>query len=198
MVELIKRTKPQTTTMITTIPSFDLPLNSKLTESTLLIMEEGSFRFISMDELKIRGELEMDIERDMEQEIKDGIYQLAIRLQHLYQRQQKERNAREVSKSGAPKERKNKTTLSEVNITIRLDGGTKIEIKESKKEIPETGRLKTQKHDNFHGLLSRRTNKFDWAKSLRSDPFDSLKEKNDEKDLVTVCSRQRKVTNANV
>ncbi|KAJ8765784.1 hypothetical protein K2173_014906 [Erythroxylum novogranatense] len=129
-------------------------------------MMRDTSHIMSKDELKIRGELEMDIERDLEQEIKDGIYHLAIRLHHLYQ-QQKERNVREVSESGTDKEKKNRT-FSEVNITIKLEGGTKVEIKESKKEIPKRGRPKTRRSDHFHGVIASKTSKFDWAKSLRS------------------------------
>ena len=44
---------------------------------------------MSAEELKIRKELEMDVERDLEAEIKDGIYHLALRLHRLYQHQKK-------------------------------------------------------------------------------------------------------------
>lgn len=126
---------------------------------------------MSNEELKIRGELEMDIESDLEQEIKDGIYHLALRLHRLYQHQ-KERNAREVSESVTKnhQEKRNKT-LSEVNISIKLEGGTRIEIKETKKEAPEKGiRPRTARSDynNLQGILVCDTKKFDWAKSLRS------------------------------
>ncbi|KAI9165594.1 hypothetical protein LWI28_017095 [Acer negundo] len=77
---------------------------------------------MSEEELKIRGELESEIESNLEEEIKDGIYHLALRLHRLYQNH-KERNAKQANK-----------TISEVNISIKMEGGTKIEIKEMKKE----------------------------------------------------------------
>ncbi|KDP29746.1 hypothetical protein JCGZ_18681 [Jatropha curcas] len=122
---------------------------------------------MSTEELKIRGELEMDIENDLEQELKDGIYHLALRLHRLYQ-QQKERNKRETSESH--QERSNKI-LSEINISIKLEGGTKIEIKETKKEASHqkgiNNRPRTAKSDQvFQGLLDSK--KFDWERSLRS------------------------------
>ncbi|KAK3011802.1 hypothetical protein RJ639_012503 [Escallonia herrerae] len=43
----------------------------------------------------IRGELEMDVERDLDEEIKDGIYHLALQLHRLYQHQ-KERNDKKL------------------------------------------------------------------------------------------------------
>ncbi|KAJ9170414.1 hypothetical protein P3X46_018523 [Hevea brasiliensis] len=122
---------------------------------------------MSNEELKIRSELEMDIERDLEQEITDGIYHLALRLHRLYQNQ-KERNKREISESGAAKkihQETKKKLLSEVSISIKLDAGTKIEIKEIKKEAPTRPRS-SRSDQNFQGMLH--TKKFDWARSLRS------------------------------
>ncbi|XP_039062312.1 LOW QUALITY PROTEIN: uncharacterized protein LOC120206795 [Hibiscus syriacus] len=81
------------------------------------------------EEWRIRGELESEIERDLEEEIKDGIYHLAFRLHRLYQHK-RERNAEGISESGSKKDK----TLSEVNISIKMEGGTRIEIKETKKD----------------------------------------------------------------
>ncbi|KAA8530785.1 hypothetical protein F0562_005591 [Nyssa sinensis] len=123
---------------------------------------------MSSAELKIRGELEMDIERDMEEEIKDGIYQLALRLHRFYQHQ-KERNARELSEPGYKNQKGIKSkTLSEVNISIKMEGGTKIEIKEIKKEARETGRPQTSRSENMPGMVAPDNKKFDWVKTLRS------------------------------
>ncbi|XP_059624774.1 uncharacterized protein LOC132267661 [Cornus florida] len=120
---------------------------------------QGQNIAMSSEELKIRGELEMDVERDLEEEIKDGIYHLALRLHRLYQHR-KERN-----QQGA----KNKT-LSEVNISIRMEGGTKIEIKEIKKDGRESGRPQTSRSQNVQGttMVGSNAKRFDWAKSLRS------------------------------
>ncbi|XP_050207013.1 uncharacterized protein LOC126656478 [Mercurialis annua] len=110
-------------------------------------IEQNLHPIMSEKEVEIRGELEMDIERDLEQEIKDGIYHLALRLHRLHHHQEK----------------RNKI-VSEVNISIKMEGGTKIEIKETKKELnphdhqekAKAGRPRTAKSD-----------KFDWEKSLR-------------------------------
>ena len=45
---------------------------------------------ISEEELKIRSELGMEIERDLEEEIKEGIYHLALRLHRIYIRRKNE------------------------------------------------------------------------------------------------------------
>ncbi|KAF3964195.1 hypothetical protein ACB098_02G188000 [Castanea mollissima] len=132
---------------------------------------------LSKEELKIRSELEMDIERDLEQEIKDGIYHHALRLHQLYQ-QRRERNEREVSalfETQSQQIKNNNKTLLEVNISIKMEGGTKIEIKESnKKEAPEKGRPGTSRSENMQAvLMAPKSKKFDWAKTLRSNagPF---------------------------
>ncbi|KAK2656548.1 hypothetical protein Ddye_009600 [Dipteronia dyeriana] len=120
---------------------------------------------MSEDELKIRGQLESEIESNLEEEIKDGIYHLALRLHRLYQNQ-KERNAKQVNK-----------TISEVNISIKMEGGTKIEIKEMKKEAPDYKvRPWTSKSENMSRamVLVSNNKKFDWAKSLRSGKGPSI------------------------
>ena len=127
---------------------------------------------ISKEEQKIRSELEMDIERDLEQEIKDGIYHHALRLHRLYQ-SRRERNGREVSalfETQSQQIKNNKKTLLEVNISIKMEGGTKIEIKESNKEAPEKGRPGTSRSENVQAvLMAPKTKKFDWTKTLRSN-----------------------------
>lgn len=118
------------------------------------------------EEMKIRGELESDIERDLEEEIKDGIYHLALRLHRLYQHK-KERKAGEALDSG-DNHRKNNRILSEVNISIRMEGGTRIEIKELRKEAPDhKGRPWSSKSENVP-VSNSSNRKFDWAKSLRA------------------------------
>lgn len=109
----------------------------------------------SQEELKIRGELEMDIERDLEEEIKEEIYHLALRLHRLYHHQ-KERN-------GETQMNERRRTLSEVNINIKMEGGTKIEIKEIKREAREKGMSRLKNTRGVHVD----DQKFDWTKSLR-------------------------------
>lgn len=117
------------------------------------------------EELKIRRELEMDIERDLEEEIKGGIYHLALRLHRLYQHR---------------KERSHKSdgeTLSEVNINIRMEGGTKVEIKVITKKdqaVPQKlvrpGISSSRSSENPKSVqFMRSKKKFDWVNSLRSD-----------------------------
>ncbi|TXG60112.1 hypothetical protein EZV62_014685 [Acer yangbiense] len=115
---------------------------------------------MSEEELKIRDELESEIESNLEEEIKDGIYHLALRLHRLYQNQ-KEKNAKQVNK-----------TISEVNISIKMEGGTKIEIKDMKEEVAPDDKVRpwTSKSENMPRamVLVSNNKKFDWAKSLRS------------------------------
>ncbi|KAK3211203.1 hypothetical protein Dsin_015909 [Dipteronia sinensis] len=121
---------------------------------------------MSEEELKIRSELESEIESNLEEEIKDGIYHLALRLHRLYQNQ-KERNSKQVNK-----------TISEVNISIKMEGGTKIEIKEMKKEAAPDDKVRpwTSKSENIPRAMVLVSNykKFDWAKSLRSGKGPSI------------------------
>ncbi|KAK8586661.1 hypothetical protein V6N12_021190 [Hibiscus sabdariffa] len=114
------------------------------------------------DEWRIRGELETEIERDLEQEIKDGIYHLAFKLHRLYQHK-RERNAEDISESGG---KQNDKTLSEVNISIKMEGGTRIEIKETKKDQPLRPRTRSSRSKDVKGMLGSK--RFDWANSLRA------------------------------
>lgn len=117
---------------------------------------------VSEEELKIRNELEMEVEKDLEEEIKDGLRHLALRLHRLYQHQ-KERSA-------------SKLAFCEVNINIQMEGGTKIEIKETKKPalserekgLPPRPSSRSSGTMNPVTKVGTNTKKFDWAKSLRS------------------------------
>nr|XP_011468481.1 PREDICTED: uncharacterized protein LOC105352635 [Fragaria vesca subsp. vesca] len=117
---------------------------------------------VSEEELKIRNELEMEVEKDLEEEIKDGLRHLALRLHRLYQHQ-KERSA-------------SKLAFCEVNINIQMEGGTKIEIKETKKPalserekgLPPRPSSRSSGTMNPVTKVGSNTKKFDWAKSLRS------------------------------
>ncbi|XVF61537.1 hypothetical protein PTKIN_Ptkin08bG0137500 [Pterospermum kingtungense] len=113
---------------------------------------------------KIRGGIENDIDRDSEEEIKEGIYHLALRLHRLYQHKRESDYAhQDISESGDTKDK----TLSEVNISIKMEGGIKIEIKQTKKDLPprssRSNKINTQLVHGFDGK------KFDWAKSLRAE-----------------------------
>lgn len=131
-------------------------------------------KYLSEKETKIRNELESEIERSLEEEIKDGIYHLAARLHRLYQ-QQKQRNNKNIVNNGGE--------ILEVNISIKMEGGTKIEIKEVKKEAPDynfkvqpwssRSSEKLNKQLSLLQPVSGRK-KFDWANSLRSDKKDCM------------------------
>ncbi|XP_022854954.1 uncharacterized protein LOC111376233 [Olea europaea var. sylvestris] len=110
---------------------------------------------MSIEELKIRSELENDVERDLEEEIKDGIYHLALRLHRLYQHQKERHTNTETKPKSARK------MLSEVNISIKMEGGTTIQIKEIKKQekIPPNPMTSTPANNK----------KVDWEKTLRSN-----------------------------
>ncbi|OMO72996.1 hypothetical protein COLO4_27337 [Corchorus olitorius] len=128
---------------------------------------------MSEEEWKIRGELESDIERELEEEIKDGIYHMALRLHRLYQHKRERKLFGQSTKSESGGHKKDKA-LSEVNISIKMEGGTKIEIKETKKEEgpkyllpPRSSSSRSSRSNN--NVIGNGSNgkKFDWAKSLR-------------------------------
>uniref|UniRef100_K7K1E7 Uncharacterized protein n=1 Tax=Glycine max TaxID=3847 RepID=K7K1E7_SOYBN len=112
---------------------------------------------ISAEELKIRSELGMQIERDLEEEIKEGIYHLALRLHRIYQ-QKKERSAKEACELYNKQAR----AVSEVNISIRMEGATKVEIKEINKEAAE------KDSRNSRPQNVKEVKKVDWVKTLRA------------------------------
>ncbi|KAG5059214.1 hypothetical protein JHK87_000243 [Glycine soja] len=112
---------------------------------------------ISAEELKIRSELGMEIERDLEEEIKEGIYHLALRLHRIYQ-QKKERSAKEACELYNKQAR----AVSEVNISIRMEGATKVEIKEINKEAAE------KDSRNSRPQNVKEVKKVDWVKTLRA------------------------------
>lgn len=120
---------------------------------------------MSNEEFKIRGELENEVERDLEDEIKDGICNLALRLHRLYQHQK----ARDVEFQS----KMNEAAFTEVNITIRMEGESTIQILQNKKEIgdkamrtPQTQRLKLEERQS---RVRSSPKEFDWARTLRSN-----------------------------
>ncbi|KAL9659639.1 hypothetical protein QQ045_024447 [Rhodiola kirilowii] len=64
------------------------------------------------EEMRIREELEKEVDMEMEDEIKEGIYKLALRLHHLYRQQQ----IRKKQGQGAGKK-----ICSELRINIRME-----------------------------------------------------------------------------
>ncbi|KAK9109085.1 hypothetical protein Sjap_017145 [Stephania japonica] len=143
---------------------------------------------ISKEELKIREKLEDDIERDLEAEIKDQICQLALRLHRLYQHQ-KERILRELLKSGDQFSSKD-NVFSEMNIRIKMEGGSKIEINETKK-VSTASKSKSTKAPQLSNINKQSTpseivhkqgkvtdqsgKEFSWVKTLRSEKSASNK-----------------------
>ncbi|KAK6923340.1 hypothetical protein RJ641_011644 [Dillenia turbinata] len=122
---------------------------------------------MSKEELKIRNELLMDIERDLEEEIKEGIYHLALRLDKLY-RHQRERKASTTLKPSPSQQLPKNKTLSEVNINIKMEGGTKIEIKEIKREVDRTEGRVHSSMSRSEVMASQDAKKLNWVKTLRS------------------------------
>lgn len=131
-------------------------------------VNDNNLRVEDEEIMKIRHELEMDVERDLEEEIKDGIYHLALRLHRLYQHR-KERTKR-GTESGARFSKEE--TFTEVNINIKMEGRTKIEIKETKKNDDQRElrdhKIRPQVSTSSRSL-SKTSKKFDWVNSLRSD-----------------------------
>lgn len=128
------------------------------------------------DELKIRQELEREIERDLEEELKEGIYHFAVRLHRLYQQQKERNDAREYGAKRA-KEEKMKKAFSEININIKMKGGTKIEIKETKLKAKTQERSKNtsgsqSSRSDYNMMQSMKVIKskknIDWVNTLRS------------------------------
>ncbi|XP_010431998.1 PREDICTED: uncharacterized protein LOC104716310 [Camelina sativa] len=95
---------------------------------------------LSKEEERIRDELETEIERNLEGEFKDGIYNLALKLRRLYEQRREREASLDVSV------RKSKRVL-EVNISIKMEGDTKIEITERKKEEDNEKTKKTENLD---------------------------------------------------
>ncbi|KAI3669211.1 hypothetical protein L6452_40438 [Arctium lappa] len=125
---------------------------------------------MSTDELKIFRELEKDVERDLEEEIKDGIYHLAFKLHRLYQHQ-KERNKMEPLEPYTKGQHTKSKTLSELNINIRMENGTKIEIKETKNGTTQVSprRPKSSTTVNTKTITPPNKKKFNWESTLRSN-----------------------------
>ncbi|KAL7094484.1 hypothetical protein ACP275_11G106200 [Erythranthe tilingii] len=138
---------------------------------------------MSIEEVKIREELEMEIEKNLEEEIKEGIYHFALKLHKFYQHQ-KEKRLKQYSSCDKPNEQGNFITrekiMSEVNITIKMEGENIIQIKEIKKEdefgrgnfVPINIIPSNPRHArNVRGKKAppvARTVKFNWTDSLRS------------------------------
>ncbi|XP_009599324.1 uncharacterized protein [Nicotiana tomentosiformis] len=128
---------------------------------------------MNTNEMKIRGELERDVERDLEDEIKEGICQLALRLHRLYLHQEERNTKKSANDIGATDgtHGTNTKALSEVNINIKMEGGTKIEIKEIKKKARRSSsNLRSSKVANNMQKMNIRQPKFNWTQSLRSGP----------------------------
>nr|AGN12797.1 hypothetical protein [Leavenworthia alabamica] len=91
---------------------------------------------LSKEEERIRDE----IERNLEGEFKDGIYNVALKLRRLYEQRREREESLDVSM------RKSKRVL-EVNISIKMEGNTKIEITERKKKVDNVKTRKTEDLD---------------------------------------------------
>ncbi|KAI6707433.1 hypothetical protein NL676_010395 [Syzygium grande] len=146
----------------------------------------GAGLSLSDEESRIRGQLELDVERDLEEEIKEGIYRLSLQLHRLYQHKKERVSRASQSAQSVAKDRQRveEKLVSEVNISIKMEGGTKVEIRETKREakrdkpwprmasaMPNSN---CHANNNKHGTIVRRGKKFDWATSLRSGGGESV------------------------
>ncbi|WVZ11907.1 hypothetical protein V8G54_016437 [Vigna mungo] len=119
--------------------------------------EKCSMVPISAEELKIRSEVGMEIENELEKEIKEGIYHLALGLHRIYQ-ERKERSAKETFELDNNRAR----ALTEVNISIRMEGRTEVEIREVK-NVKKGGSYQR----NSWPKNVKEVKKVDWVKTLR-------------------------------
>ncbi|MED6208917.1 hypothetical protein PIB30_049689 [Stylosanthes scabra] len=131
---------------------------------------QGGSSIISAEELKIRSELEMEIEKHLEDEIKDSIYWLALRLCRIY-KQRKERNNNNANDNSV-RSSNNNGAFCGVNIWVRImEGGrrtTKVEIKDVAKRVvcPKSPYRQNNVVKEVNGFGAR-NKKFDWVNTLR-------------------------------
>ncbi|KAM0911454.1 hypothetical protein ACQ4PT_013469 [Festuca glaucescens] len=83
---------------------------------------------VSAQEKSIREELEEEIERDLEQEIIDQMCRLTRHLQSLYQHKDRRELIINGSSSYIYQSPTENAVLSEMNISVRLDGQCRIDI----------------------------------------------------------------------
>ncbi|KAL3630501.1 hypothetical protein CASFOL_023485 [Castilleja foliolosa] len=134
---------------------------------------------MSIEESKILEDLEREVENNLEEEFKEEIYHLALKLHRLYQHQKQR-----ALNQNDPKNAKEKM-LSEVNINIKLEGGTTIQINKIRKDArgndrftPEvrarSKRAQIVKGKSAGPSPSPRPVKFDWSRTLRSEASNGL------------------------
>ncbi|MED6219655.1 hypothetical protein PIB30_037801 [Stylosanthes scabra] len=146
--------------------------NVKTTENHKNKNIKGGSSIISAEELKIRSELEMEIEKHLEDEIKESIYRLALRLRRIYKQRKERNNANDnniISYNN-----NNDGAFCGVNIWVRImEGGrrtTKVEIKDVAKRVvcPKSNNNYRQNNvvKEVNGFGAR-NKKFDWVNTLR-------------------------------
>ncbi|KAL6883384.1 hypothetical protein ACP4OV_010798 [Aristida adscensionis] len=90
---------------------------------------------VSAAELKIRDELEADIEEDLEREIIDDMCRLARHLQRLYQHKDRREFNGSANNYQLSLSHTENPVLSEVNIRIKLDGQCRIDITKVQQDV---------------------------------------------------------------
>ncbi|KAI4364810.1 hypothetical protein MLD38_020853 [Melastoma candidum] len=124
--------------------------------------EPSNGRSTQEQESRICEELELDIETNLEEEIKVGMYNLALRLHRLYLH----RKERENSSADSSRQAK-EGLITGVNIHIVMEGKTRVEITETAKRGPGDKLVRRDRPDaNPRGRMQAK--KFDRASSLRS------------------------------
>ncbi|KAL0396517.1 UNVERIFIED_CONTAM: hypothetical protein Scaly_0100100 [Sesamum calycinum] len=115
---------------------------------------------MSVEELKIREELERDVEKGLEEEIKDGIYRLALRLHRLYQHQKDSALRQKCDRRNEHGNAGGKM-LSESPRGVRFDWAQSLRTTSSpshiNRKIEEKHRHKMKEHDGSGNLGPRRS-----------------------------------------
>ncbi|KAH0452122.1 hypothetical protein IEQ34_019421 [Dendrobium chrysotoxum] len=121
------------------------------------------------EERKIWIELENEIEKNWEEEIKDGIRRQALQLHKLYQQRaeriSKTTSAAEINRT---KSKSSKKAFTEITISIRTGGGCSIQIHEHKIDDIHKGRPQSSRSETKEGRPIYTGKNFDWSQTLRS------------------------------
>lgn len=127
---------------------------------------------MSKEERRIRTQLDADIEKTLEEELKDGLCRLALNLHKLYRNStQMDEQSRPHVKGIAPSVETNNGAATVVKMTItdlRVEGGCSLQINKPKSKV---------KVQSLHNPFSQAPNTssirdisvhVDWKKTLRS------------------------------
>ncbi|XP_062205479.1 uncharacterized protein LOC133907444 [Phragmites australis] len=127
----------------------------------------------STEELRIRDDLEAEIEEDLEHEIIDNMCRLARHLQRLYQH----KDRRELTGSATDYQfalsHTENTVVSEMNIRIKLDGQCRMDITKIGKDfaaIQPKPRPNTDQSDKRQGSMKIRHSDTVYCRKQQNHP----------------------------